>query len=150
MSDKEVLVLVTKFFDEISTVYCLCHMREEGLSTRLVGLHSGLQTGLRGLKLRPDLDLMQIDPETTISKNHTLVLAGGQDCIARLQSDPRVYSIVESILEKGGFIAVMAQTVESGLCYFRAPHVNLPSPFLIQGELDTAQFVDKVIDAVLV
>ncbi len=150
MSQKEVLVLVATHFDEISAVYCLCQMRAEGFSTQLVGLNPGLQMGLRGLKVRPDLYLTQIDPSVSSPNYNLLILSGGQDCVVRLQSDPRVHKLVMSTLEGGGYVAAMSPTVKHGLANISNHDAYENSYLLFQGELETAEFVGRLIDYISV
>lgn len=150
MSQKEVLVLVTTHFDEISAVYCLCQMRAEGFSTQLVGLNPGLQTGLRGLKVRPDMYLTQIDPLAANNDYSLLILSGGQDCVVRLQSDPRVHQLIVATLEGGGYVAAMSPTVEQVLINISNHDTNKTSHLLFQGEIETAEFVGSLIDFVSV
>lgn len=147
---KEVLILVAMRFDENSTVYCLSQMRAEGFSTQLVGLNTGLQTSLRGLKVRPDLYLTQLDTLDSSKAYSLLVLSGGQDCVTRLQSDPRVHKLIVATLEGGGYVAAMSPTVDQMLVNISNHDTNRTAHLLFQGEIETAVFVERLIDVVSV
>lgn len=146
MSQKEVLVLVATHFDEIPTVYCLCKMRTEGFLTKLVGLTPGLQTGLCGLKVRPDAHLSEIVTMNSTNGRRLVILTGGDECRARLLSDPRVHQLVAATLKDGGFVAAMAPTLEAVLLPLRPTHAHGANHLLLQREMETTEFVDKLID----
>jgi hypothetical protein len=148
----EVLILVATHFDELAAVHCLCHMRAEGLPTRLVGLSSGLQTGLCGLKIRPDTYLTDLISSTITNSNRLLILCGGQACLDRLLTDPRVHQLIGSTLQSSGAVATLSSrvelsTVEQILNTARPHHLNGSNRLFFQQGVGTADFIAQLVDA---
>lgn len=144
MAQKEVLVFITTHFDEIPTVYCLCQMRAEGIAARLVGLTPGIQTGLRGLKVRPDTYLTELEAQPT-NGCRLLVIAGAEACRARLLSDPRVHRSATLTLEANGLVAIMApQPGELAFLGERFPERR--EQLLFQRGAEFTEFVEELID----
>ncbi len=144
MAQKEVLVFITTHFDEIPTVYCLCQMRAEGIAARLVGLTPGIQTGLRGLKVRPDTYVTELEAEPA-NGCRLLVIAGAEACRARLLSDPRVHRLAALTLEANGLVVVMGpHPGELAFCGERFKERR--EQLLFQGGAEIAEFVEQLID----
>ena len=110
------VVLVANGFEEAETVALLSLLRQAGLCIKSVGLVSGLIEGARGLSIRPDLTLADLEsPEHTIAIN-AVILPEGKPSLARLEADPRVHKLLKQVMAKQGLVI----TSREGLRVVRA------------------------------
>lgn len=104
----KIFILIAAQFDERAVIDCVCAMREEGVSAKLVGIIPGLIKGGQGVYLKPDLSLSQLENDKLMSRKWVLVLPGGEDCVAALLAEPRVHFLIHSWVRADGLIAVMS------------------------------------------
>ena len=110
------VVLIANGFEEAETVALLSLMRQAGLCIKSVGLVSGLIEGIRGLSIRPDLTLADLETlEHTISII-AVILPEGKPSLARLETDPRVHKLLKQVMARQGFVI----TSREGLRVVRA------------------------------
>ena len=140
----DVLILIAPRFDEKAVVYCLSELRKQGLAVVLVSVTSSMVDSARGLTLRPDKSLADTN-ELASAKRQLLILAGGAECAAAILSDPRSHQLVQRILQTDGAVAAMSQTYELAL----ETGMDLSERFLRQGGMETAVFVQQLIDRIL-
>jgi hypothetical protein len=148
MNDKQkmvpvVLILVAAQCDEEFVVGCFSRLRQKNIETLLVGLYAGPVIGLRGLWLRPDRHLADMEKELTGQQSRMLVLPGPDECALKLLLNPRVHELVEMTLAKGGLVAAVTPKtrdllVRSGLVASESESV------LLQGRLDAAEFIERL------
>lgn len=98
------LIIIAGGFDEPETIVWLSALRQAGLCAKSVGLTGGLISGAHGIGLRPDLTFVDLDhllKTTTIS---LVILPGGEQGLAGLERDPRVYKLLRQAVAQGGQI----------------------------------------------
>lgn len=141
--NNQVIILLAIGFEEGTTIFCLEHMREAGLPVKLVGLSSGLITGLHGLVVRPDYSLDQLAPGI---QTRLVILPDGQQCISSLLADPRVYKLFEATTqENDGLIAVM-KTAEPLLTQRGILATPLAERLVLQGNTPVQEFANQLIN----
>lgn len=149
MTLPDILILVAPHFEEKAVVYCLSTLRQQGLLVSLVSITPGKVQSRRGMSLCPDASLSEMEDllATAPADKHQLVLlAGGADCAATILADPRTHYLVQRVLQRGGWLATMAETYElvreTGLL-----HADWLDRFLRQGSgVETAVFVQQIVD----
>ena len=143
VSKNKVFILLAQGFEEVPTVYCLGRMRKASLPVALVGLSSGLVTGMFGLTIRPDHSLDQVQSDEA---GRLVLIPGGRQCTTLLLADPRVHQLLECTLTMNGFVAttVGATAVISQTLTLLA---NSQKNFLPQGDMSLGKFASFLIDA---
>ncbi len=110
------MVLIADGFEEAKTVALLSLMRQAGLCIKCVGLVSGLITGARGLSIRPDMTLADLEALEPTIPIMAVILPEGKPSLARLEADPRVHRLLKQVMAKQGFVI----TSREGLRVVRA------------------------------
>jgi len=141
---KGVYILIASGFEEESVAACLSQMRASGVRVRLVGTSAGLISGHRGLTVRPDCSLNQLD-QLALELPELILLPGNCPCASELAADPRVHQLIDVTLRQSGYLAA-TRTAESVLANVIPP---LPAPgFMPQGDLDTHEFINQLVNLV--
>lgn len=135
----DVFILAAAHFEEVGVVTCLSEMRGQGVTAVLVAATSGLLNGKRGITLRPDLSLAQLD-EFTIKPGQLVVVAGGAESAAAILTDPRAHHLLRQTQAAGGVIAGMRHTGP----FIEALGLD-DTRFIRHGGGDTAVFVQQLI-----
>ena len=142
----DVFILAAAHFDEVSVVTCLSELRAQGVTAVLVTPTPGLLSGKRGIPLRPDLSLAQID-EFTIKDRQIVIIAGGAESASATLTDPRAHQLLQQALAANGTVVGMRHTCqfidELGL-----DHLHNSNRFLRQGGEETAVFIQQLIDRI--
>lgn len=136
----DVFILAAAHFDEVGVVTCLSEMRGRGVAAVLVTASPGLLNGKRGITLRPDLSLAQLDA-FAVKSGQLVVIAGGAESAAAALTDPRAHHLLRQILAAGGVIAGMRHTGP----FIEAPGLDDMRLWRQEGE-DTAVFVQQLIN----
>lgn len=138
-----VFILAADHFDEAAVVVCLSELRGQGLTAVLVSATPGLLSGKRGIILRPDLSLAQIN-EFTVKEGQMVLIAGGAESAAAILTDPRAHHLLQQVLVAKGYIAVMRDTCHyvEGLGLEQLRDRNR---LLRQGGEETAVFTRRLI-----
>ena len=116
-------------------------LRKSGTKTKLVGLTTGLLVGAKGLTVKPDITLADLQ----LRQGYPMIIVPGYAKNARsLLADPRVHQLFAAAAETGGRVAVMSEAeaafVESGLLD-SMPNTNIE----VQGGQETAAFILSLI-----
>ena len=135
-----VFVLAAPHFDEVAVVTCLSMLRGQGITAVLLTPTPGLISGKRGITLRPDFSLAQVN-EFAIKPGQMGIIAGGTESAANILTDPRTHQLLQQILAAGGLVAGMRHT-----CQFVQELGLADDCFLEQGGEETAVFIQQLID----
>ena len=136
----DVFILAAASFDEVSVVTCLSELRKAGITAVLVTPIPGLVSSKRGITLRPDLSLAQIN-EFTLKKEQIVVVAGGAESATAVLIDPRTHHLLQQILAANGLIAGLRYT-----CHLIEELELHDGRFLWQGGEETAVFIQQLIN----
>ncbi|MCB9434514.1 MAG: DJ-1/PfpI family protein [Ardenticatenaceae bacterium] len=148
MTPPDIVILVAPRFAEKAVVYCLSTLRQQGFIVSLVSVTPGQVQSRQGMNLCPDASLSDMEAllvTAPADKCQLVLLAGGADCAATILADPRAHDLVQHILQRGGWLAAMAETYElvqaTGLL-----HADWLDRFLRQGSgVEMAVFVQQII-----
>lgn len=143
-SSPSVYILAAPLFDEQSVVTCLSEMRGQGIKTLLVATTPGLLSGKRGITLRPDMTLSQLE-ESIFIEGQMAIIAGGEESAATLLSDPRTHKLIQNVIASNGFVAGMKQTCQfmEALDYATA---HRRDHYLWQSNEDISVFIQRLIN----
>lgn len=140
-------VLAAPLFDELGVVTCLSELRAQGVKAFLVSTTSGLLSGKRGITLRPDKILSQIN-EMNFCSGQMAIISGGEESAAASLTDPRTHELLRNILASDGYVAGMRHTYQfiesSGFATTQEG-----SRFFWQEGEETAVFVQSLINILL-
>lgn len=136
-----IVILVANGFLEQETLHCVAQMRQINLPVMLVGISSGLVTGQRGIKIKPDYSLEEMKIQKYFPK--MLVLPNGIQ--TSLATDPRIDQLVRRTLTNQGIIAAMS-TAEPYVFKQKSVHSD---QFIIQGNNNAEAFIEQLIDMAL-
>lgn len=103
-NQKCILIIIADGFEETETVAWLSALRQAGLCVKSVGLTSGLIGGAHGIWLMPDLAFTHLTALLNTTVISLVILPGGEQSLARLEADPRVYRLLRQVVEQGGQI----------------------------------------------
>ena len=117
-----VLSIVAPGFDETETVSLISTLRQAGLCVKSVGATSGLVSGVYGICLMPDLTFSDLDCLTKTVTFGTVILPENRQCLARLESDPRLHNLIRQVLAAGGRIVAGAE----GRQFLRKISIGVP------------------------
>ena len=136
------LILISAGFEEESVITCVKNFRSNGLEAKLVGLTAGLTTGIRGLTIRPDMVLADLESY----EGYRLVIVPGFTASTQsLLADPRVHRLFAGTTEAGGQVAVM-NTAEAAFVQAGMLDLLSGSGVLVQGGQDTVAFIDGLVN----
>ena len=143
-SRSKVLILVAPEFDEVSTLECLCQIRQERVTVALVGKLAGALTGLHGAIIEPDISLSRLlawpPPDAQL-----LIIPDGDSSVASLLSDPRVHRLITAVLNRGGFVVTISPLVHQMLVTVGIWTPERASHFLSRSNGDSSQFFAKLL-----
>ena len=142
-TNDEVLILTADGFDETGAVHCLVRMREAGLPVSIVGISSGNVTSSHGISVRADRSLDQVMAE--VNSPHLVVIPGGRRSALALQLDPRVSRLLQKVVARGGYLAMM-WNAEEVLLGERHAALNESDHLLSQGEKSVELFTQQLIE----
>jgi putative intracellular protease/amidase len=134
INNKCTLVLIAEGFEESETVMFLSLLRQAGLCVKSVSQVSGLVGSVHGMWLMPDLNLVDLDRLNRVVSINAIILSGGCQSLARLESDPRVHKLLRQVVANRGHII----TGEEGLRIVRAATVWCDKEDDIRDDLSTA------------
>jgi len=117
-----VLNIITHGFDEIETISLISTLRQAGLCTKIVAATSGLVSGAYGICLMPDLTFSDLDCVTKTATFGAVILPENRQCLAKLESDPRLHNLLRQVLAAGG--RVVAGT--EGKQFLRKISIGVP------------------------
>ena len=139
----DVIILIAAQFDAMEVVTCHAVFSDHHFSVMLVSIMPGLVESTCGVTVHPDSYLSQ-GMSLMSEKRQLIVLTGGEACAAQTLSDPRTHQLVQNVLQRDGYVAVMTRAdflvKETGL--FTA---EWAARILRQRGLETAVFVEKII-----
>lgn len=138
---RKVFIMVASGFEESAVATCVENLRCSGVSVSLVGLRSRLTSGKHGLTMEADKLLGEV--EQHIAKDDIIILPGAQECITSLLSDPRVHSLIRTVLDKDGTVAA-TRSAEMMTKTVAIPNYA-KNQFIPQGQQSIPQFVDSLI-----
>lgn len=139
---RNIIILLANGFVERETVACVETMREKNLPVLLVGVSAGLVTGQHGLKIKPDNSLEELKDKTELPQ--MLVLPNGLQ--THLSTDPRIYRLVDEIVNGNGIVAAMA-TAEPFISRYTTADQH---HFKRQGRDTADAFVAMLVDTAVV
>ncbi len=137
-----IYILIAPGFDEEFVASFLSQMRAAGLKVRLVGTSAGLISGQRGLTVRPDCSLNQLELQTEAPG--LILLPGNLQAASELAADPRVHQLIRLTLRQSGYVA-MTRTAESVLAA-QPPFSGVG--VVPQGDLDSHEFISQLVKGV--
>ena len=105
----DIIILIAAQFDEKAVISCHSEMRDQQLSVMLISVMPGLVQSIRGITVYPHSHLSMGEALVSQNKRQTIVLAGGEACAAKTLSDPRTHLLIDAVLQRGGYVAVMAK-----------------------------------------
>ncbi|MCX7886577.1 MAG: DJ-1/PfpI family protein [Verrucomicrobiae bacterium] len=103
MNTKKVLVPLAPGFEEIEAITVVDILRRAGLEVVVAGTQPGPITASRGTRHLPDCTL----DDVTHEQFDMIVLPGGQPGTNNLRADQRVRGLIESVSERGGYVAAI-------------------------------------------
>ena len=147
-----ILVVITQGFDEAGTVTLISTLRQAGLCVKSLAMTNGLIDGTYGICVMPDLTLSDLDNLSKTTVVRAVILPESEQCLARLEVDPRLHYFLRKVLSLGGNIVVNA----AGRRFLRKTSVGDPSllesnsggePLLLSW--DQGQPVDELVHSFL-
>jgi 4-methyl-5(b-hydroxyethyl)-thiazole monophosphate biosynthesis len=100
---KTALVLFTSGSEELETVTIVNILRRAGIIVTLAGLSAGALCGSRGITIQPDTTL----DEALRDNFDMIVLPGGQPGTRHLQTDARVFRLLQQMRQQDKYIAAI-------------------------------------------
>lgn len=143
----DVIILIAAQFDEMEVIFCHSEMRDQQLSVVLISVMPGLVQSVRGITVHPHSHLSMGDGLISQNKRQMVILAGGEACAAKTLSDPRTHQLIESVLQPGGYVGVMAKAdflVKEMVSFTR----QWGPKIIYQGEEETAVFVQHLTERI--
>lgn len=83
-------------------------LRQAGLCVKSMGMTSGLVSGSYGISLMPDLTLSDLNNLAQTTKFSAVILPESKQCLARLETDPRLHNFLRQVWSQGCQIVVSA------------------------------------------
>lgn len=105
------LIFIASDFDEAFVATCLTQLWENSISVGIVAASRSAVKGKAGLTVLPDLTTGDISQEALGREQHLLVFPGGQVCVSKVLTDPRVYALIDEALAHGGYVAAVEEAV---------------------------------------
>lgn len=140
---KTAVILLAPGFEEIESITVIDILRRAGVQLTVAGTVEGTIIGSRKMKMLADCSVTQIlnDPFDL------LVLPGGQPGTDHLADDPRVKTLLEAMIIRGGFIAAIcaAPTILSAYGFLNGKRAT--SHPIVQSKMKNCHYSD---DAVVV
>jgi protein deglycase len=102
-TEKQVLVLLAEGCEEIEAVTIIDLLRRAKITVVAAGLQAGTVAASRGVKLVPDMTL----DEAMADSYDMVVLPGGAGGAERLDEDPRVRTLLQSMAVDGKYVAAI-------------------------------------------
>jgi putative intracellular protease/amidase len=106
---KCVLLLIAEGFSEIEAVVILSTLRKAGICAKSAGLTSGLISGAHGISIMPDFTLADFEQSVDLTSISMIVLPVGERNLSSLETDPRVYRLLQQIMSQDGLIVTNAR-----------------------------------------
>lgn len=134
------LILISAGFDEELTIACMKKLRGSGIGVKLVGLTAGLLNGTRGLAVRPDITMADLE---THEGHRLIVFPGSTQSTLALLVDPRVHQLFSATVSAGGRVAILGNAQKA---FALAGQLDLlaHSRVIIQGRQDTHVFISQL------
>jgi putative intracellular protease/amidase len=140
---RSIVILLANGFVEQETVACVEKMRANNLPVLLVGVSAGLVTGQHGLKIKPDYSLEEIKSRPDLPLPQMILFPNGVQ--THLSTDPRIYRLVDDIVNDDGIVAAMA-TAEPFISGYVG---DGQGRFQRQGGDTAVVFVERLVDVVV-
>lgn len=100
VTEGRVFVLLARGFEEVDAAAVTRILRRAGLSVAVVGLTAGPVRGAHGMSLVPDCALGDVGGELPAAA----VLPGGAQAARRLNSEPRVHTLLRQVASQQGYL----------------------------------------------
>ncbi len=101
-----ILVIIANGFDELSTITLITSLRQAGLCVKSLGMTNGLTNGAYGICLMPDLTIANLENTARATLFRAVILPESEQCLAKLEVDPRLHYFLQRLLSQGGQIRV--------------------------------------------